>query len=448
MRLDMNIFQIAAKYAANLMGIATPEEREALENWKQESVWHTNLAERLDQEEDFKENQQLLERFSVTEAWKKMEKNLDKAMGRRAGGRRWWKYAAVILVMLGGGFWYFQMKTAVPVKPPLIVQQSIPSGKRSAKLTLGNGKVVKLVPDGRFTLAEMDGTVIQKDSTGIDYRQIGVGEDTLVYNQMETLTGMEYTLTLSDGTRVYLNAESRLKYPVVFRGTERVVELSGEAYFKVSKDALRPFVVKMNGVNVRVLGTSFYEEELKKERAGGENAYAVMAREAAEVEAGSEGLIILPYIYGERSPIQDAKASGMLFGLKGTHTRKQINRAALEAVGYSTLQHMILFDEMNLPPKSVITAGGGTKNAAWMQIICDMIGRQICIPKRYQCSAYGDAAMAALGDRRFRDFTELRDSLPKGKILVPNEKNHIYYKEHYKMFRDLYLNNKDMMHRI
>lgn len=173
-----------------------------------------------------------------------------------------------------------------------------------------------------------------------------------------------------------------------------------------------------------------------------------VTEEAAEVEAGSEGLIILPYIYGERSPIQDAKASGMLFGLKGTHTRKQINRAALEAVGYSTLQHMILFDEMNLPPKSVITAGGGTKNAAWMQIICDMIGRQICIPKRYQCSAYGDAAMAALGDRRFRDFTELRDSLPKGKILVPNEKNHIYYKEHYKMFRDLYLNNKDMMHRI
>ena len=120
------------------------------------------------------------------------------------------------------------------------------------------------------------------------------------------------------------------------------------------------------GTLTRWVRDTFYEEELKKERAGGENAYAVMAREAAEVEAGSEGLIILPYIYGERSPIQDAKASGMLFGLKGTHTRKQINRAALEAVGYSTLQHMILFDEMNLPPKSVITAGGGTKNAAWM----------------------------------------------------------------------------------
>ena len=88
MRLDMNIFQIAAKYATNLMGIATPEEREALENWKQESVWHTNLAERLDQEEDFKENQQLLERFSVTEAWKKMEKNLDKVESGKADWRK------------------------------------------------------------------------------------------------------------------------------------------------------------------------------------------------------------------------------------------------------------------------------------------------------------------------------------------------------------------------
>ena len=88
MRLDMNIFQIAAKYAANLMGIATPEEREALENWKQESVWHTNLAERLDQEEDFKANQQLLERFSVTEAWKKMEKNLDKVESGKADWRK------------------------------------------------------------------------------------------------------------------------------------------------------------------------------------------------------------------------------------------------------------------------------------------------------------------------------------------------------------------------
>ena len=60
-----------------------------------------------------------------------------------------------------------------------------------------------------------------------------------------------------------------------------------------------------------------------------------MAGEAGEIQPGSEGLMILPYIYGERSPIQDPLATGMIFGLKGSHTRKHINRAALEAVGYS-----------------------------------------------------------------------------------------------------------------
>lgn len=243
-------------------------------------------------------------------------------------------------------------------------------------------------------------------------------------------------------------------YYCVDRYVDDYVSASGNGALKGGKEFTVPGTFCIGdgtnaaGTLTRWVRDTFYQEELKRERSGGENAYAVMAKEAAEVEAGSEGLIVLPYIYGERSPIQDPKATGMLFGLKGTHTRKQINRAALEAVGYSTLQHMILFDEMKLPPKSVITAGGGTKNAAWMQIICDMIGKEICIPERYQCSSYGDAVMAALGDGRFRDFTELRDALPKGKMIVPNEKNHIYYKEHYKMFKDLYLNNKAMMHSI
>ena len=106
---------------------------------------------------------------------------------------------------------------------------------------------------------------------------------------------------------------------------------------------------------------------------------------------GSDGLIMLPYIYGERSPLQDAEATGMLFGLKGTHGRAQINRAALEAVGYSTYQHLLLFEELGVPPRRIITAGGGTKNAAWMQIICDMAGMPLTIPEPFQCSSYGDA---------------------------------------------------------
>lgn len=101
-----------------------------------------------------------------------------------------------------------------------------------------------------------------------------------------------------------------------------------------------------------------YSKELDAEKQGGENAYAVMAREAAAVPPGSDGLIMLPYIYGERSPLQDAEATGMLFGLKGTHGRAQINRAALEAVGYSTYQHLLLFEELGVRP------GGSSQRAA------------------------------------------------------------------------------------
>lgn len=202
------------------------------------------------------------------------------------------------------------------------------------------------------------------------------------------------------------------------------------------------------GTLTRWVRDLLYSKELEAEKQGGENAYAVMAREAAAVPPGSDGLIMLPYIYGERSPLQDAEATGMLFGLKGTHGRAQINRAALEAVGYSTYQHLLLFEELGVPPRRIITAGGGTKNAAWMQIICDMAGMPLTIPEPFQCSSYGDAMLAALGVGALESFAALRAALPQGRILQPDRKNHEFYQEHYPIFRDLYLENRDRMHRM
>lgn len=202
------------------------------------------------------------------------------------------------------------------------------------------------------------------------------------------------------------------------------------------------------GTLTRWVRDLLYSKELEAEKQGGENAYAVMAREAAAVPPGSDGLIMLPYIYGERSPLQDAEATGMLFGLKGTHGRAQINRAALEAVGYSTYQHLLLFEELGVPPRRIITAGGGTKNAAWMQIICDMAGMPLTIPEPFQCSSYGDAMLAALGIGALESFAALRAALPQGRTLQPDRRNHEFYQKHYPIFRDLYLENRDRMHKM
>lgn len=200
------------------------------------------------------------------------------------------------------------------------------------------------------------------------------------------------------------------------------------------------------GTLTRWVRDTLYPQEYAGQLAGGRNAYAIMSEDAARIPAGCDGLMMLPYIYGERSPIQDPKATAMLFGLKGCHTRAHINRAALEAVGYSVLQHLQLFEEMGVGAKRIITAGGGTLNRVWMQIICDMAGIPITIPEPYQCSAFGDAMMAAVGCGHLDGFPALRKALPKGTVLYPNEQNHALYQKRYPQFRELYLRNRNLMH--
>ena len=202
------------------------------------------------------------------------------------------------------------------------------------------------------------------------------------------------------------------------------------------------------GTLTRWVRDTLYYRELEEEKKGGENAYSIMAREAAQVPAGSEGLIILPYIFGERSPINDLKAKGMLFGLDGKHTRAHINRAALESIGYVVRQHLELFESVGAPPKSVTIAGGGTKNPEWMQIVADITGVEITVSQPWQTSSYGDAMMAAIGEGTLKDFSELKAAMPACPVMTPNMEYHHVYSQYYPIYVDLYQRNKDLMHTV
>lgn len=202
------------------------------------------------------------------------------------------------------------------------------------------------------------------------------------------------------------------------------------------------------GTLTRWVRDTFYAAELAAETQGGENAYSIMAREAAEVPAGSDGLVMLPYIFGERSPLFDPHAKGVLFGLTGTHTRKHINRAALEAVGYSCFQHLCLFRELALEPDTVTIAGGGTKNATWMQITADIMGVPITVSEPWQTASYGDAMMATIGCGTLKNFQELKQAMPKCPVVQPNMDNHEKYLKYYEIFTALYRNNKNLMHQL
>lgn len=256
--------RIASKIAALWLGIATEEEKREVEAWKNERAGRSELVENLLGQKDMVENDKELKRFPVWEAWRQAEKRL----GRPRKGLRLLveccKYAAVLAILAGGGYFLFRERP-LEVKVTKVGMPVFHSGTKGARLILGDGKVVEITKDNRFQLAETDGTIIRKDSAGIVYSPVTSAGDSLVYNKMETLTGMEYTLALSDGSLVYLNAETSVKYPVVFAENERMVELDGEAYFEVAKDASRPFIVRMNGVDVKVTGTSFNARAYRNE---------------------------------------------------------------------------------------------------------------------------------------------------------------------------------------
>lgn len=132
-------------------------------------------------------------------------------------------------------------------------------GSQKAELVMADGKVLNLDEKRKDKkIKEKDGTLIQNTGSSLVYNENTKSvEKAIHYNSLVVPRGGEYQLELADGTKVYVNSESRLRYPTQFSEDERIVLLEGEAYFDVSKDQNRPFIVKTQGVDVRVLGTEF-----------------------------------------------------------------------------------------------------------------------------------------------------------------------------------------------
>jgi len=202
------------------------------------------------------------------------------------------------------------------------------------------------------------------------------------------------------------------------------------------------------GTLTRWLRDQVFGELKQAEEAGGENAYAAMAREAEGISPGSDGLICMPYFAGERTPINDPDARGAFFGLKLSHTRAHLYRAGLEGVAYSINQHFKIFEEDGVPVRRVMAAGGGTKNATWMQIVSDVTGKSISVPAIGIGASYGDAMMAAVGTGCWDGFEELAGKVRPGSTFEPNMENHVAYERYQAIFDELYPATKNLVHRL
>jgi transmembrane sensor len=186
------------------------------------------------------------------------------------GNRKWrWGVAAcILLLLLSGSTWYLlQRKKTAPVAQVQQEQQDILPGGNRASLTLADGTEIPLDSSINNTLAQQGNTVISKPGNGRLAYQSGsvLSREIPQYNILRTPRGGQFQVQLPDGSNVWLNASSSLRYPVAFTGHTRTVELTGEAYFEIAPNAGQPFIVKAAHTDVQVLGTQFnmmaYDDE-------------------------------------------------------------------------------------------------------------------------------------------------------------------------------------------
>lgn len=193
---------------------------------------------------------------------------------------------------------------------------------------------------------------------------------------------------------------------------------------------------------------NFFPEAVAAQECGRENAYTAMMRAAASVPIGSGGLVTLPYFAGERTPINDPNAKGLVIGLTSHHTKNHLYRSALEGIAFSVAQHIDILKEHCISPLRLLAVGGGTKNELLMQMVADITGESVHIPEITIGASYGDALIAGIGVGVFQDFMDLQRLIRLTRTISPDSESHKSYQRYRNLYDQAYLATKDLMHQL
>lgn len=230
-----------------LNGTCTPDEKIVVEKWYLDTV-----GQQPDDASDLNYDQ------IGSEIWNRLPQSVkNQPKVSRISG--WSRYAVAAIILFIVSFSVYFISNRNSSESNVIAQTDIKAGGNHATLTLADGSTVVLKDLKNGVVANQNSAVITKNSEGEIVYKVNDQQTSaeVALNTLSTPNGGTYQVELPDGTKVWLNAASSLKYPTVFKGKERVVELSGEAYFEVAKNAVMPFKVKSNDQIVEVLGTHF-----------------------------------------------------------------------------------------------------------------------------------------------------------------------------------------------
>lgn len=282
-------FDIARWIAGEIAGTLDEGERALLERWRQESPRH---------EEEYREarayilsREERAGKEMVRGEWQRFER---KHYGRRVVWRTVVRYAAMLVLPLCAAGWLWFSGDGEGRLSRTDDTEIVPGGGK-AVLILANGQSVEL-RDEKGLQVDTGGSVVSAAGEKVVYRQPTDSSTVEKYNTLVVPRGGEFFLELPDGTRVWLNSESKLHFPLRFKGNRREVKLEGEGYFEVMKDTTAPFHVLANGADLRVLGTSFNVTTYRG------RMVATLVEGRVCLTYGDESVLMLPNVQAEVLP--------------------------------------------------------------------------------------------------------------------------------------------------
>ena len=246
---QIDIETLILKY---LQGKLAEEETRHLDEWLKDDR-NKKLFSRLVNKQRILVKMERLDEYDWEKSWKVMEKKLHE---RKKFSWKYWGMVASLLGIVLLGTWVFMEKNEK--KSPVVVMRGVEPGGVFAELVLPDGKIVELNKDSNNLFLGESGKVLRNENGVLFLTQDSVQLQKVGYSEIRTPRGGEYQVVLPDNSIVWLNADSKLRFPLTFSGKERRVFASGELYFQVAKDSLSPFRIEVEGLyEVEVLGTEF-----------------------------------------------------------------------------------------------------------------------------------------------------------------------------------------------
>lgn len=252
------LFKISLLISKSLSGNITKGEQAELDSWREENEYNQRLFEQICSETTMREKFDQYKHSNVQTAFDAFVKKREELHSRRRWIGTLSRYAAIIIVpVLVVVFYYIKKETVKVTERSQFASELATIQRNLPVLTLSNGKEMVLY-NQELLLEEENGVRISVNEEGrMQYDKADSVGAEMVYNTLTTPSRCDFMFILADGTRVWMNAKSSLRYPVAFHGKERVVYAEGEIYLEVARDEKHPFFVMLNGMKVEVLGTSF-----------------------------------------------------------------------------------------------------------------------------------------------------------------------------------------------